>query len=147
VFKLARDGAYKVLHSFGTQDDGRYPFAGVIADADGNLYGTTEAGGQNGKGVIFKVAPDGKETILYGLFGGVSELLLDDQGDLLGANSVIFVLHPSGRLRTLHQFTGRDGFGAATALTPLDGWLYGATQYGGTHCRHMGCGVAYRLKQ
>ena len=37
--------------------DGSYPFAGVILDSAGNLYGTTEFGGTYGEGVVFKIEP------------------------------------------------------------------------------------------
>jgi uncharacterized repeat protein (TIGR03803 family) len=46
VFDLTLKGKEKVLHTFGGQpSDGAYPFAGVIFDQAGNLYGTTEEGG------------------------------------------------------------------------------------------------------
>jgi uncharacterized repeat protein (TIGR03803 family) len=50
---------YTVLHSFTGGSDGGSPFAGLIADGAGNLYGTTGGGGASGKGVVFKLAPDG----------------------------------------------------------------------------------------
>jgi uncharacterized repeat protein (TIGR03803 family) len=37
--------------------DGTYPYAGLIFDADGNLYGTTSAGGSHGDGTIFEITP------------------------------------------------------------------------------------------
>ena len=36
---------------------GIYPYAGLIADANGNLYGTTEGGGLNGDGTVFELSP------------------------------------------------------------------------------------------
>src|SRR5207253_4069241 len=51
-----------VLHSFCTQTnclDGQLPFAGVIIDGAGNLYGTTFVGGENGSGVVFRLSPAG----------------------------------------------------------------------------------------
>src|SRR5579863_8525106 len=61
---------YEVLYSFCSQNncnDGAMPEAGVIKDSAGNLYGTTSEGGyyRLGKGVVFKVAPDGTETVLH----------------------------------------------------------------------------------
>src|SRR3989442_13242266 len=52
------------LYSF-TGSDGAHPYAGLIADASGNLYGTTNSGGANGYGTVFKVTPTGTETVLY----------------------------------------------------------------------------------
>ncbi len=46
-----------VLYSFGTGTDGQYPYAGLIQDASGNLYGTTQQGGTNGLGTVFKISP------------------------------------------------------------------------------------------
>jgi uncharacterized repeat protein (TIGR03803 family) len=70
VFKLATDGTFTVLHSFTSGSDGENPNAGVIADEAGNLYGTTGGGGNAGGGTIFKIAPDGTETVLYNFQGG-----------------------------------------------------------------------------
>ena len=47
-----------ILYSFGTQsDDGSNPYAGLIMDTAGNLYGTTYYGGAYGWGTVFKVTP------------------------------------------------------------------------------------------
>jgi uncharacterized repeat protein (TIGR03803 family) len=55
VFKIDNAGNKTVLHQFnGT--DGSVPVAGVILDGSGNLYGTTQFGGQYGQGVVFKIA-------------------------------------------------------------------------------------------
>lgn len=47
---------YSVLHRF-TGYDGAIPGANLILDDEGNLYGTTIAGGPGGYGVVFKIAP------------------------------------------------------------------------------------------
>src|SRR5262249_60574688 len=60
----AADPTLVVLHSF-TGSDGARPQAGLIADSDGNLYGTTQGGGATENGVVFKLAPDGTYTVLY----------------------------------------------------------------------------------
>jgi uncharacterized repeat protein (TIGR03803 family) len=47
-----------MLWSFNGASDGQYPYeTGLVRDAKGNLYGTTEAGGEYGYGVVFKVTP------------------------------------------------------------------------------------------
>jgi uncharacterized repeat protein (TIGR03803 family) len=46
-----------VVHSFGNGSDGSSPEAGLIMDASGNLYGTTNAGGTYGYGTVFEVSP------------------------------------------------------------------------------------------
>ncbi len=59
VFKIAPDGTETILHSFAGGSDGDTPAAGLIADAQGNLYGTTIGGGGDGCaglgcGTVFK---------------------------------------------------------------------------------------------
>jgi uncharacterized repeat protein (TIGR03803 family) len=73
VFKISPTGQETVLYSFKGGSDGANPQAGVIMDRAGNLYGTTYFGGRNkicekvsnGCGTVFKLAPNGKETVLY----------------------------------------------------------------------------------
>ncbi len=78
--------------------DGAGPDATLIADKAGNLYGTTTAGGNAGCqgfgcGVVFKLAPDGTETVLYTFTGGsdgsepVAGLVADKAGNLYGTAS------------------------------------------------------------
>ena len=58
VFKLSPNGTESVLHSFGANSsDGTHPYAGLVMDTAGNLYGTTYSGGANGYGTVFKVTP------------------------------------------------------------------------------------------
>src|SRR5205823_10140998 len=78
VFKLAPDGTQTVLYSFCNQShctDGARPTGVLIADPSGNLFGTTAQGGGTrcsgyGCGTVFKLAPDGTETVLYAFKGG-----------------------------------------------------------------------------
>lgn len=55
VFELSATGNETVLHSFGSEKDGRYPYAGLTLDTQGNLYGTTTHGGAHAKGTVFKL--------------------------------------------------------------------------------------------
>ena len=58
----------KTLHVF-TGPDGNNPAAGVIFDAAGNLYGTTQGGGPANAGTVFKLTPNANgtwsETVIY----------------------------------------------------------------------------------
>jgi uncharacterized repeat protein (TIGR03803 family) len=66
VFKLTKSGKEVVLHSFGAgQRDGRWPWAGLIRDGAGDLYGTTFVGGAYGRGTVFRLDRTGKETVLH----------------------------------------------------------------------------------
>ncbi len=63
VFKLTKTGKETVLINFGLNHNGGFPYAGVIRDVAGNLYGTTTGGGTHGFGTVFElpsssIAPD-----------------------------------------------------------------------------------------
>jgi uncharacterized repeat protein (TIGR03803 family) len=58
VFKVDASGNETVLHSFtGQNGDGAVPYAGLVMDGQGNLYGTTSRGGADGFGTVFKLTP------------------------------------------------------------------------------------------
>jgi uncharacterized repeat protein (TIGR03803 family) len=68
AFKITPQGALTTLHSFCSQPgcpDGKNPDPGLVAGSDGNLYGTTDAGGIGSSGTIFKITPKGTLTTLY----------------------------------------------------------------------------------
>jgi uncharacterized repeat protein (TIGR03803 family) len=80
------------LYSFTGSTDGANPNGGVIRDANRNLYGTTEGGGDFGHGTVFKVSSSGKETVLHSfdLSDGsdpVGGHLLDSAGTLYGVTT------------------------------------------------------------
>ena len=67
VFRATKAGSLKVLHNFlsGSKTDGYNPIAGLVAATDGNFYGATFAGGSEGFGVVFKITPAGKYSLLH----------------------------------------------------------------------------------
>jgi uncharacterized repeat protein (TIGR03803 family) len=66
VFELSPSGTETVLHNFAaSHTDGYYPYAGLLRDTTGNLYGTAQSGGAKGLGTVFKLSPNGTETLLY----------------------------------------------------------------------------------
>ena len=98
VFQMTPAGVFKVLHSFQSPSvvgfDGSEPHAGLIQASDGNFYGTTMLGGDDGVGTVFSITPKGVLTIL-------------------------------------HSFDGHDGFQPQAALIEAtDGNLYGVTAGG-----------------
>jgi uncharacterized repeat protein (TIGR03803 family) len=126
VFELsptAKGGwAEKILHNFGNNEDGAAPYAGVIFDAAGNIYGTTTGGGNitqdcgsGGCGIAFELTK---------MCGGWTE-------------------------RILHRFgSGKDGFRPLGGLIfDASSNLYGATSGGGnsTNCDSVGCGTVFEL--
>ena len=88
IFRIAPDGKESILYSFTGGDDGAHPAAGVIADAKGNLYGTTESGGVDNEGTVFKLTPGGKLVVLNAFNGQgdapVADLIPGKKGMLYG---------------------------------------------------------------
>jgi uncharacterized repeat protein (TIGR03803 family) len=66
-------GTYSLLYSFQCSPDGAHPLTGLVRDSSGNLYGTTEQGGQYGYGTVFKVTSGGTETVLHSFAGSSSD--------------------------------------------------------------------------
>jgi uncharacterized repeat protein (TIGR03803 family) len=151
VFKLDATGKETVLYRFTGGADGAQPFAGVILDAHGNLYGTTFGGGVYGQGTVFKVDTTRNETVLYSFTGGAdgaqprAGVILDAQDNLYGTASVggnslgegtVFKVDTSGKETVLHTFAGAsDGFyPQAGLLLDAQGNLYGTNSMGGQSC-------------
>ena len=68
VFKITTSGALTTLYSFCSKSgcpDGQGPTAGLVQATDGNLYGTTDAGGRKGAGTIYKMNLSGALTTIY----------------------------------------------------------------------------------
>jgi uncharacterized repeat protein (TIGR03803 family) len=145
VFRIDPQGVETVLYSFTGSPDGASPYAGLVMDNTGNLYGTTENGGAFGFGTIFKVDTGGIETVLHSFAGNPTDgadpkarLMLDQNGNLYGttfsggsANSgTVFKIDTTGAETILYNFTGgSDGenpFGGVTI--DANGLLYGTTQ-------------------
>ncbi|MGH6848236.1 MAG: choice-of-anchor tandem repeat GloVer-containing protein [Methylocella sp.] len=153
VFKLSPSGTETVLHSFTGGSDGLFPIGGLIADGNGNLFGTTIEGGASGAGVVFKLSPGGTETVLHAFAGGsdganpVAGLIADSSGNLYGTAlnggasgcnggsrcGVVFKLSPSGTETVLYSFTGgSDGANPRAGLiADSSGNFYGTTEGSG----------------
>ena len=162
VFKLAPDGKETVLHFFTGGSDGYWPWASLIEDTGGNLYGTTGFGGNQDSGVVFKLAPDGTETVLYAFTGGsdggepIGGLIRDTAGNLYGTAKnggtgchrvgcgTVFRLAPDGTETVLHIFGGRGGRQPLAGLIKDSrGHLYSTTSGGGMY----GYGTVFKLKE
>jgi uncharacterized repeat protein (TIGR03803 family) len=167
VFKLDPAGKETVLYAFTGLDDGGGPSAGVIRDPAGALYGTTTAGGNGGAGVVFKLDPRGKETVLHAFTGQAdgatpfAGVIRDEAGNLYGAagnfgrtptgndgGGVIFRVDAAGNFTPLYTFSGTDGalpFGGL--VLDRAGNLYGTTLAGGNLAcdGDSGCGVVFEI--
>jgi uncharacterized repeat protein (TIGR03803 family) len=150
VFKLEPSGKERVLHSFaGPPTDGAYPAAVLVADAAGNLYGTTTAGGSSNAGTVFKLDRAGRETVPYSFLGGddgaypLANLLLDRAGNLYGTTALgnpsnagtVFKLDRTGSETVLYRFTGGADGGepSGSLVRDSNGNLYGTTEIGGAN--------------
>jgi uncharacterized repeat protein (TIGR03803 family) len=138
VFEFAKDGTERVLHAFKGGHDGSGPWGPLVEDAEGNLIGTTVAGGKVGYGTVFKLAPDGTETILRTFRGRngaapFSGVIMDEENNLYGTAGVVYELTADGRDCILHSNNGSDPVGGLVA--DKDGNLYGTTEYGGLYGR------------
>lgn len=144
-----------VLYGFRSLADGAYPYAEVVFDQAGNLYGTTSTGsssgcGGYGCGMVFKLTPSTNgwiESIRYSFSGGAdgasprAGVVLDRAGNLYGTttgggsgnNGTVFQLTSSG-INILHTFQGASDGSSPYAGLLLDsaGNLYGATSTGGS---------------
>ena len=86
----AQTATETVLHNFASPPKGANPYAGVIRDSAGNLYGTTTSGGSAGAGVVYKLDAAGRETVLYSFAGGTdgryptAGVISDSAGNLYG---------------------------------------------------------------
>ena len=147
VFKLDSSGAERVLYSFANNPDGAKPYAGLLLDPAGNLFGTTEDGGSSYNGTVFKIDPTGAETVLHSFNGypvdgsePYAGLVRDPAGNLYGTTiwggtstayyGTVFKVDPTGTETMLHSFSrqGPDGYQPWGGLV-LDtaGNLYGGT--------------------
>ena len=174
VFKLEKNGTLKVLHAFkggtdGAQNQGQAELGLVMVNGD--LYGSASFGGVSGCdgslgcGVIFKVTPAGKETVLYRFTakadgGFPQDLIADKAGNIYGETGgsynpgnggTIFKISTTGKLTTLFTFPeGAEGTSPRWGLTRTpNGVFYGVTQFGGntTTCAigTVGCGVLFTV--
>jgi uncharacterized repeat protein (TIGR03803 family) len=137
--KAGGEWAEKVLHSFGRGKDGASPYAGLIADAAGNVYGTTADGGAGGLGTVFELTKrDGKwaEKMLHSFNGRDGEhpyasLVFDGSGNLYGVTEdTIFELTPEAGGRWKEKVLHNSG-STASLIFDTAGNLYGTTTYGG----------------
>ena len=159
VFKITTSGTLATLYSFCSQSgctDGWAPgpYAGLVQATNGDLYGTTEGGGAQGVGTVFRIAPSGTLTTLYSFcsqgsctdgYSPNAGLVQAANGDLYGTTvqdgangrgGTIFKITPSGVLTTLYSFCSQpnctDGSQPFAALVQAtNGDLYGTTAAGG----------------
>ena len=174
VIPAGGSGSENTLYNFIGGSDPKTPYAGLIFDKAGNLYGTSEVGGTNNQGTVFEMTPNSNgswsETILYNFSGSTDggqpygSLVFDTAGNLYGTTNfggsanctmgcgTVFKLAPGSGGWTesvIYTFTGgsdgREPY--ARLLSDSSGNLYGTTLLGGninSTCS-SGCGTVFKL--
>lgn len=150
VFKMDHTThAITVLATFNGAN-GANPMGGLVMDASGNLYGTTNIGGANNLGTVFEVVSGSGTVTVLASFNGAGNganpqgsLYRDASGNLFGTTyaggssskgTVFEVANGSGTITTLVTFTGTNGASPMMALSSdAGGNLYGTTSTGGAN--------------
>ncbi len=157
------------LHSFQGLINGANPEAGLVQGRDGYFYGTTEYGGTNGWGTVFKINTNGALTSLYSFTGGneganpSAALVQGSDGYFYGTTweggntnlndgygcGTVFKVSTNGALTPLHSFTGtNDGANPLAGLVQgSDGNFYGTTERGGgtNYSGYEGYGTVFKI--
>jgi len=160
VYKLTKLGQFTLLHSFSAYNagcncypDGLYPYSGVIAATDGNLYGTTNSYGHYGAGTIYQITTGGTFSVIHDInnaspgYEGVNTyeggVVQGPDGRLYGTTygggthgyGTLFAVTLAGTYTKLYDFdygTLGDGYQSHAPLVfDAAGNLYGTTLYGG----------------
>jgi uncharacterized repeat protein (TIGR03803 family) len=142
------------IYPFQFGSGGQTPYAGLILDQSGNLYGATTTGGVNGGGTVFELAPSHGSwvfSVLYSFTGSggggpSANLVMGQDGSLYGATggdglygvgAVFKLTHTSGgwTYTSLHDFTGgNDGaYPNGPLVFDSNGNVYGTTESGGPY--------------
>jgi uncharacterized repeat protein (TIGR03803 family) len=157
AFELVKRSRKLITLASFSGTDGANPYAGLIMDGSGNLYGTTEKGGASGDGSVFELARGSGTITTLASFNGTdganpyAGVIMDSSGNLYGTTDgggapgygTVFELAPgSGTITTLASFNGTDGANPyAGLIRDGSGHLYGTTKYGGA----SGTGTIFEL--
>jgi uncharacterized repeat protein (TIGR03803 family) len=140
VFRVTTSGGLTTLHLFTGGADGSKPYAGLVRGADGNFYGTTQAGAA-GFGTVFRIGADGSFSTLHTFTGGgdggnpQAPMIQGSDGSFYGSTvfggaanaGTIFRITPGIAFSVLHVFTGYSvPDGVPRPGVPLDGAFPGA---------------------
>jgi uncharacterized repeat protein (TIGR03803 family) len=165
VFELTpeQDGwVENTIYTFQAGSGGQTPYAGLILDQLGNLYGATSTGGVNGGGTVFELTPSNGGwmfSLIYSLTGSgaggpFANLVMDKNGNLYGITGgdgkygmgSVFTLIPANggwTYTSLHDFTGgSDGAYPGSVILDANGNIYGTTSGGGPYGYY---GVAFEI--
>lgn len=183
VYRIDPSGTETVLHVFQEGLDGNNPTATPVLDEAGNVYGGTISGGGDGCGgvgvigpgcgILYKIAPDGTETILHAFKGAleggdgaiVEGVYLDAKGNLYGTTGAggtplacgfpfgcgtIFKFAPDGTETVLHRFLGPqygDGVGPSATMIPAKDKDGTTVFYGAAARGPQCCGMLFKIQK
>lgn len=162
VYSITPDGSESSLYGFGADNnanDGNGPGNTPIMDSEGNLYGTTGAGGSENGGTIFSINSSGMETMSFsfcsqgadcGFYPGQGALLMTPDGALVGTtpnggmyDSGVIYSFAAGTYQTLASFCGKTycksgGDARGGLIEDSSGNLYGVAPLGGNDVEGAG---------
>ena len=151
----AQAQTFTTLHSFDGTDGIAPGYTAPVQATDGNFYGTTENGGANSYGTVYKITPSGTLTTLYSFcsllnctdgLSPMAGLIQATDGNFYGPSSwTVFKITPSGKLTTLDAVSGQPW---APLVQGTDGNFYGTTICGGTNpseCGGVNVGTVYKI--
>jgi uncharacterized repeat protein (TIGR03803 family) len=145
------------LHSF-NQTDGSSPYAGLMQANNGNLYGTTSAGGANGDGTVFAITTSGALTTMHNFnhrsptdgAQPYSWLIQARDGNLYGTTTrggshnagIVYRITTSGTLKAMHDldYSPDGALPYAGLVQASNGSFYGTAPEGGG-----GAGTAFLM--
>jgi len=120
IYKLTPDGAFSIVYTFCSLSncaDGSIPSGSLIFDMSGNAYGVTSLGGAFNLGTVFKLTPEGVESVLFSFPGGsngevpVFKLTQDAAGTMYGTalggasnSGILFAITPAGEFSVFYSF-------------------------------------------
>jgi uncharacterized repeat protein (TIGR03803 family) len=160
VFQIKHSGGHwkeSILHNFTGGADGDIPFAAVVIDRAGDLYGSTAGGGSGNRGVVFKLKHKSygkwEEQVLHSFkdngHDGISPstaLIVDNTGNLYGTTSQGGAYGAGTAFELMQNFDGtwietvietfigpRGGSQPNALALGNDGYLYGTTYAGGAY--------------
>jgi uncharacterized repeat protein (TIGR03803 family) len=149
IFELAKGSStITTLASF-NGSNGENPYAPLVMDSSGNLYGATELGGASSAGTVFELAKGSSTITTLASFNGKNgsepygSLVLDTSGNLYGTTvrggsvndgTVFELAKGSSTITTLASFNGTNGSEPLGGLVlDTSGNLYGTTDQGGAY--------------
>jgi uncharacterized repeat protein (TIGR03803 family) len=152
AYRITPNGKFSVIATLPSKTQ-----APLVMGVDGNFYGTTQYGGDQNRGTVFRLSTKGKLKIVHSFDpsteGGIpiGPVVIAADGKFYGTASgggahsagIVYQLTPGGAYKVLHSFQGStEGSGSTAGLVQgSDGYLYSTTSAGGAD----GYGTLYRI--